>query len=58
VAGALINAGQNCTAATRAYVQRPLYEAFVERVASLMGGVRLGPVDDPATDMGSLISFR
>jgi betaine-aldehyde dehydrogenase len=58
VAGALINSGQDCTAATRAYVQRPLYEAFVERVAALMDGVRLGPVDDPDTDMGSLISFR
>jgi betaine-aldehyde dehydrogenase len=58
VAGALINAGQDCTAATRAYVQRPLYEAFVARVAELMDDVRLGPVEDPATDMGSLISFR
>ncbi|MEU6145607.1 gamma-aminobutyraldehyde dehydrogenase [Streptomyces sp. NPDC047081] len=58
VAGALINAGQDCTAATRAYVQRPLYEGFVARVAELMDGVRLGPVGDPATDMGSLISLR
>lgn len=56
VAGALINAGQDCTAATRAYVQRPLYEEFVHRVAELMDGVRLGPTDDPNTDMGSLIS--
>ncbi|WP_448322242.1 gamma-aminobutyraldehyde dehydrogenase [Streptomyces sp. CO7] len=56
VAGSLINAGQDCTAATRAYVQRPLYDRFVRRVAALMDEVRLGPVDDPATDMGSLIS--
>ncbi|MGW0705705.1 gamma-aminobutyraldehyde dehydrogenase [Streptomyces sp. NPDC002643] len=58
VAGALINAGQDCTAATRAYVQRPLYEAFVARVAALMDDVRFGPLDDPATDMGSLISLK
>ncbi|GHG88428.1 gamma-aminobutyraldehyde dehydrogenase [Streptomyces lanatus] len=58
VAGALINAGQDCTAATRAYVQRPLHEAFVARVAVLMDDVRLGPLDDPATDMGSLISLK
>lgn len=58
VAGALINSGQDCTAATRAYVHRTRYEAFVARVAELMDGVRLGPVDDPDTDMGSLISFR
>ncbi len=35
VAGSLINSGQDCTAATRAYVQRPLYEAFVSGVADL-----------------------
>ena len=57
VAGSLINAGQDCTAATRAYVQRPHYDAFVGRVAELMSQVVLGPVDDPATDLGSLISL-
>lgn len=58
VSGALINAGQDCTAATRAYIQRPKYEAFVARVVELMAMVKVGPVDDPATDMGSLISFE
>jgi betaine-aldehyde dehydrogenase len=57
VAGSLINAGQDCTAATRAYVQRPLYQEFVDRVAALMAGVVVGAVDDPATDLGSLISL-
>src|SRR3712207_4921344 len=57
VAGSLINAGQDCTAATRAYVQRPLYDAFIGRVAELMSQVVVGPVDDPATDLGSLISL-
>ncbi|MBB5116665.1 gamma-aminobutyraldehyde dehydrogenase [Streptomyces eurocidicus] len=56
VAGSLINAGQDCTAATRAYVQRPLYEAFVTGVADLMATVRLGDPFDPATDLGPLIS--
>jgi len=58
VAGALINTGQDCTAATRAYVQRPLYDAFVAGVADLMRGVRLGPTLDPATDLGPLVSRR
>jgi betaine-aldehyde dehydrogenase len=57
VAGSLINGGQDCTAATRAYVQRPLYDAFVDRVAELMSQVVIGRVDDPTTDLGSLISF-
>jgi betaine-aldehyde dehydrogenase len=58
VAGSLINSGQDCTAATRAYVQRPLFDAFVEGVADLMGEVRVGPPRDPATDLGPLISRR
>ena len=58
VAGSLINSGQDCTAATRAYVQRPLYEAFVQGVAELMSQVVLGPTADPATDQGPLISRR
>ncbi|UGY93868.1 gamma-aminobutyraldehyde dehydrogenase [Streptomyces gobiensis] len=56
VAGALINTGQDCTAATRAYVQRPLYDAFVSGVAELMDTVRLGDPFDPDTDLGPLIS--
>ncbi|MYT34148.1 MULTISPECIES: gamma-aminobutyraldehyde dehydrogenase [unclassified Streptomyces] len=56
VAGALINTGQDCTAATRAYVQRPLYDAFVGGVADLMATVRLGDPFDPSTDLGPLIS--
>ncbi|MFK4223095.1 gamma-aminobutyraldehyde dehydrogenase [Streptomyces sp. NPDC019890] len=56
VAGSLINSGQDCTAATRAYVQRPLYDAFVSGVADLMTTVRLGDPLDPATDLGPLVS--
>ncbi|MGI5357760.1 gamma-aminobutyraldehyde dehydrogenase [Streptomyces sp. CA-252508] len=56
VAGALINTGQDCTAATRAYVQRPLYDAFVEQVADLMATVRTGDPFDEDTDLGPLIS--
>ncbi|WGW12013.1 gamma-aminobutyraldehyde dehydrogenase [Saxibacter everestensis] len=56
VAASLINGGQDCTAATRAYIQRPLFDAFVERVAELMSQVTVGDPTDPETDMGSLIS--
>ncbi|MFE2733307.1 gamma-aminobutyraldehyde dehydrogenase [Streptomyces sp. NPDC059349] len=56
VAGALINTGQDCTAATRAYVQRPLYDAFVQGVADLMEGIRVGDPFAPDTDLGPLIS--
>ncbi|MCB5170061.1 gamma-aminobutyraldehyde dehydrogenase [Streptomyces bambusae] len=56
VAGSLINTGQDCTAATRAYVQRPVYEAFVARTAELMETVRLGDPFAPGTDLGPLVS--
>lgn len=57
VAGALINTGQDCTAATRAYMQRPLFDAFVGRVANLFQKVRLGDPMDPATDLGPLVTM-
>ncbi len=56
VAGALINSGQDCTAATRAYVHRDTFPAFVEGVADVMNEVRLGPTQDPSTDQGPLVS--
>jgi betaine-aldehyde dehydrogenase len=58
VAGALINSGQDCTAATRAYVQRPLFDSFVQGVAAVMKSVRLGDPTDPSTDQGPLVSRR
>ncbi|EMY35234.1 gamma-aminobutyraldehyde dehydrogenase [Arthrobacter crystallopoietes BAB-32] len=56
VAGAIINGGQDCTAATRAYVQRPLFDAFTARVAELMDQVIVGDPCDTNTDLGSLIT--
>jgi betaine-aldehyde dehydrogenase len=56
VAGSLINTGQDCTAATRAYVHRSLYEQFVAGVSDVMSGISLGDTSDPATDLGPLIS--
>ena len=55
-AGALINGGQDCTAATRAYVHRSVYDAFLARTAELFDGVRVGDPFDPSTDLGTLIS--
>jgi betaine-aldehyde dehydrogenase len=56
VAGSLINTGQDCTAATRAIVHADVFDAFVDRVAELMSGVRLGDPFDEATDQGPLIT--
>jgi betaine-aldehyde dehydrogenase len=56
VAGGFINAGQDCTAATRLYVERPIYEPFLQRVTELARSVRVGDPERLTTDMGSLIS--
>jgi betaine-aldehyde dehydrogenase len=55
-AGALINGGQDCTAATRAYAHRSVYDAFLARTAELFDGVRIGDPFDSSTDLGTLIS--
>jgi len=57
VAGALINTGQDCTAATRAIVARDVYDDFVAGVAEVMGKVVVGDPHDPDTDLGPLISM-
>ena len=57
VAGALINTGQDCTAATRAIVHRSLLGDFVAGVADVMAGLRLGAPGDDDTDLGPLVSF-
>ena len=56
VAGGYINAGQDCTAATRVYVQRPVYEEFLGLLKGYADSVRVGDPEDPSTDMGTLIN--
>jgi betaine-aldehyde dehydrogenase len=56
VMGAYINAGQDCTAATRVYCQREVFDAFMERLLAIVGRVRVGLPGDPATEVGPLIS--
>ncbi len=56
VAGGFVNAGQDCTAATRVYVQRPIYDEFVARLKAYVETVRVGDPGSETTDMGSLIS--
>ncbi len=57
VAGALINTGQDCTAATRAIVARELSEDFVAGVGEVMSKIVVGDPGDEDTDLGPLISM-
>ncbi|MCP5267134.1 MAG: aldehyde dehydrogenase [Burkholderiaceae bacterium] len=50
------SAGQSCVAGTRLFVQRSIYQRFVEALVAFTRTVRVGAPDDPATQMGPLIS--
>jgi len=52
------NAGQDCTAACRIYVQKGVYEAFVARLGEAVGSLRSGLQDDPNTELGPLITAQ
>jgi betaine-aldehyde dehydrogenase len=48
--------GEICSNGTRVFVQRPIRDAFVEKLVERTAGIRLGDPLDPATEMGPLIS--
>ncbi|HHY65934.1 MAG TPA: gamma-aminobutyraldehyde dehydrogenase [Alicyclobacillus sp.] len=56
VVGAFVNSGQDCTAATRLYVQKTVYDAFVAKFVEAAGRVRVGLPQEWTTDMGPVIS--
>ena len=58
VVGGFVNAGQDCTAATRIYVQDSIYDAFISSLVSKVKQVRVGDPSRESTDLGSLISSR
>jgi betaine-aldehyde dehydrogenase len=54
--GATYNSGQDCTAATRVYVERTRYADAVDALRGVMAGIRVGAPRDASTDIGPLIS--
>jgi betaine-aldehyde dehydrogenase len=56
VCGGFVNTGQDCTAATRVYVERDSYNAFLDRYLELVGQIRVGDPAAEHTDMGPLVS--
>lgn len=58
VAGTITNAGQDCAAATRAYVHHSRFDDFVEGVSAILATIRLGDPMDPRTEMGPLVSGK
>ena len=56
VVGGFVNTGQDCTAATRIYVQDGIYDAFMDSFLSKVRQIRVGNPANESTDMGPLIS--
>ncbi len=50
------NAGQDCCARSRQFVQRPIYDEYVERFAARTEAIAVGEPLDESTEMGPLIS--
>ncbi len=56
--GATYNSGQDCTAATRVYAQRAVYDRVVEALRERLSSVTVGHPLDAETDIGPLVSER
>ena len=48
-------AGQKCSACSRVIVLDAVYDVFLERLIEATKSLRLGPAEDPGTDVGPLI---
>ena len=53
---AFSNQGQICLCGSRIFVERPAYDAFVERFAAITRELVIGDPLDPSTEHGALIS--
>lgn len=53
---AFLNCGQICLGTERIYVERPAFDAFVEKLAAATRGLKAGDPFDAATTLGPLIS--
>ncbi|MDH3387345.1 MAG: NAD-dependent succinate-semialdehyde dehydrogenase [Gammaproteobacteria bacterium] len=60
VAGALVskyrNAGQTCVCANRILVQEGCYDAFADKLATAVGGLKMGPGTEEGVTVGPLIT--
>lgn len=56
--GATYNSGQDCTAATRVYAHRSVFDDLMNRLEDVFGRIRIGDPHDPRTDIGPLISLE
>lgn len=58
VLGSFLYQGQICMASSRIYVAEALYPSFVEQLSAAASRLSLGPLNDPQTMIGPIISRR
>jgi len=56
VVGGYVNAGQDCTAATRIYLHEDIHREFADRLVAKSKKVKVGNQLDENTDLGPLVS--
>jgi len=52
------NSGQSCNAPSRLLVERPVYEATVQRAAELANATKVGPAAQPGNHIGPVVNKR
>jgi aminomuconate-semialdehyde/2-hydroxymuconate-6-semialdehyde dehydrogenase len=55
---AFLNTGQVCLCTERVYVERPIFDRFVDALARKSGGLRVGSPMEKTTELGPLISSQ
>ncbi|MDM0032021.1 aldehyde dehydrogenase [Variovorax sp. J22P271] len=55
--GVFSSTGQSCIAGTRLFVERSVYEGFVQKLATATNALRVGPPDDAQSQIAPLSSF-
>ncbi len=48
--------GQSCTAGSRLFVHKSIYDSFLERLATKLGKMKVGDPLDETSDMGAIVS--
>jgi aldehyde dehydrogenase (NAD+) len=56
--GCFNNSGQICYAGSRVFVQRAIYDEFVERLGAFSKTIKVGDSLDPQTQLGPLVSSK
>lgn len=54
--GMFLNSGQACGSVSRLLVDERIHDEFVERVTTILGGLRVGRPQDEATSFGPVVS--